>query len=40
MTFEILKERWEAGLISRAMLLLYVRKGVITMEQFNEIVGE
>ena len=38
-TFEALKERYEAGRISVAMLRIYVRKGIITQAQFEEIVN-
>jgi len=37
--FETLKKRYEQGRITVAMLKVYVRKGVITQEQFDEIVG-
>lgn len=38
--FETLKKRYEQGRITKAMLKIYVRKGVITQEEYNEIVGE
>ncbi len=38
--FEKLKERYEQGRITIAMLRVYVRKGVITREEFAEITGE
>lgn len=38
MTFEILKDRWIHGRITEAMLKIYVRKGVITKEEFEEII--
>ena len=38
--FEKLKERYDNGRITKAMLKVYVKKGVITMEQYREIVGE
>ena len=38
--FETLKKRYEQGRIAKAMLKIYVRKGVITQEEYNEIVGE
>ena len=38
--YEKLKERYEQGRITIAMLRVYVRKGVITKEQFTEITGE
>lgn len=36
---EKLAERWQQGRISEAMLRVYVRKGIITKEEFEEIVG-
>lgn len=38
--FERLKERYAQGRITIAMLRVYVRKGVITREEFAEITGE
>lgn len=38
--FEKLRQRYEQGRISIAMLRVYVRKGQITREQFYEITGE
>ncbi len=38
--FEKLKERYDKGRITIAMLRVYVRKGVITREEFVEITGE
>ena len=40
MTFEILMERYQQGRITKAMLKVYVKKGVITAEQYAEITGE
>ena len=40
MTFEKLKARYEAGRITIAMLKIYVKKGIITPEQFSIITGE
>lgn len=40
MNFEILMERYHQGRITKAMLKVYVRKGVITPEQYKEITGE
>lgn len=40
MTFEKLKERYEAGRITKAMLAIYVKKGVITAAQYKEICGD
>lgn len=38
--YETLKERYEQGRITKAMLKIYVRKGVITPAQYKEITGE
>lgn len=38
--FETLKKRYEQGRITKAMLKIYIKKGVITQEQYEEIVGE
>lgn len=38
--YERLRERYEQGRITIAMLRVYVRKGVITREEFAEITGE
>jgi len=38
--YETLKERYEQGRITKAMLKIYVKKGVITQAQYNEIIGE
>lgn len=38
--YEILKERYEQGRITKAMLKIYVRKGVITPAEYKEITGE
>lgn len=40
MNFEVLLERYQQGRITKAMLRIYVKKGVITAEQYREIVGE
>lgn len=40
MSFEKLKERYEAGRITKAMLKVYVKKGVITAEEYKLITGE
>lgn len=40
MSFEKLKERYEAGRITKAMLAIYVKKGVITAAQYKEICGD
>ena len=39
MTYEILLERYQQGRISKAMLKIYVKKGIITQEQYEEIVN-
>ena len=36
---DTLRTRWEKGRITEVMLRLYVRKGVITPEEFEEITG-
>lgn len=38
-SFETLKERYQQGRISQTMLLIYVKKGVITQEQYEEIIA-
>ena len=38
--YETLKERYEQGRITKAMLKIYVKKGVITQAQYEEIVEE
>lgn len=38
--FEKLKQRYEQGRISIAMLRVYVKKGQITREEFEEITGD
>ena len=40
MSFERIKYFFEAGLWSKPMVKMAVRKGVITKEQFKEITGE
>jgi uncharacterized XkdX family phage protein len=40
MSFERVKYYYEAGLWSKPMVKMSVRKGVITKEQYEEIVGE
>lgn len=40
MSFERIKFNYDAGLWSKPMVRMAVRKGVITKEQFKEIVGE
>ena len=40
MSFERIKYYYEAGLWSKPMVKMAVRKGVITQEQYTEIVGE
>lgn len=39
MTYEILLERYLEGRISKAMLVVYVKKGIITQEQYEEIIN-
>lgn len=40
MNFETLKERYDSGRITTAMLKIYVRKGIISAEEYAEIAGE
>lgn len=40
MSFDKVKFNYEAGLWSKPMVKMAVRKGVITKEQYKEIVGE
>ena len=40
MSFERVKFNYDAGLWSKPMVRMAVKKGVITKEQFKEIVGE
>lgn len=40
MNIETLKERYEMGRISIPMLKIYVKKGIISKEQFQEITKE
>lgn len=39
MTYEILYQRYQEGRISKAMLKIYVQKGVITQEQYDTIIN-
>ena len=40
MSYEMIKRNFDRGLWTEAMVRLAVRKGVITAEQFKEIVGK
>lgn len=40
MNFEVLLERYEQGRITKAMLRIYVKKGVITPEEYKQITGD
>ena len=40
MSYEIIKKNYEKHLWNNAMVRLAVKKGVITAEQYEEIVGE
>lgn len=40
MTYETLKTRWEKGRISESMLRVYVKKGIISAEEFEKITGK
>lgn len=37
--FETLRIRYAQGRITKAMLKVYLKKGVITQEQYNQIIG-
>lgn len=40
MTFEKLKARYDAGRLTKAMLAVYVKKGIITPEEYKLICGD
>ena len=40
MNYEIIKMNYDRGLWNKAMVQMAVRKGLITQEQYKEIVGE
>lgn len=40
MSFELIKRNYNKGLWSKAMVKMALRKGIITKEQYKEIVGE
>ena len=40
MNFKIIKRNYDRGLWSKAMVRMAVRKGIITKEQYKEIIGE
>ena len=40
MSFEIIKKNYERGLWTKQMVVMAVRKGVITPEQYGIITGE
>lgn len=40
MSFELIKRNYDKKLWSKAMVKMAVRKGIITKEQYKEIVGE
>jgi hypothetical protein len=40
MNFEILLERYNNGRITKAMLKIYVKKGIITPAEYKEITGD
>ena len=40
MNYETIKRNYERGLWNKAMVKIALKKGVITQEQYNEIVGE
>lgn len=39
MTYDILFERYQQGRITKAMLKIYVRKGIITQEEYDSIIA-
>lgn len=39
MTYEILFERYQQGRISQAMLKIYVKKGIITQQDYEDIIN-
>lgn len=39
MSYELIKRNYERGLWTAAMVKMCVKKGLITKEQYNEIVG-
>ena len=40
MDFNTLKERYDSGRITKAMLKVYVKKGIINAEQYKNITDE
>lgn len=40
MSFELIKRNYDKKLWSKAMVKMAVRKGIITKDQYKEIVGE
>jgi len=40
MTYEMIKKNYERGLWSKQMVDIAVKKGIITKEQYEKIVGE
>lgn len=40
MNFEIVKKNYDKGLWTKQLVKMAVKKGVITQEQYKEIVGE
>ena len=40
MSYNTLLERYQQGRITKTMLKIYVKKGIITWEQYEEITGE
>ena len=39
MNYEILYERYQQGRISKSMLKIYVKKGIITQEEYESIIN-
>ena len=40
MNYDMIKKNYDKGLWNKAMVKMAVKKGVITLEQYKEIVGE
>ena len=40
MNFETIKKNYDRGLWTKALVAMAVKKGIITKEQYEEIVGE
>lgn len=40
MNYDMIKKNYDKGLWNKAMVKIAVKKGIITLEQYKEIVGE